>query len=57
MNSDHWHRIVMAYADGRRICNCGEAYYDKEGRCEHGCQANLLQCKYEIAKKLCEDYF
>ena len=56
--------LILRYADGRRICNCGEAYYSpaepgtywtSDGHvpdvCRDGCSANLINAKYEMAKR------
>jgi len=62
----NWQELVKRYADGRPICNCGEAYYtpcghgtDKEGRkrtdmlvCQYGCAANIIAAREEIAGRV-----
>lgn len=68
MSERAWKELVKRYADGRPICNCGEAWLypcavgiDAQGRhrtdmpaCRHGCSANLIDTKYEIARRLTE---
>ena len=66
---DHWRMLVRRYADGRSICNCSEAYYSENGEyylngekktdgkfCRHGCQANQWSAKYDIARRICEEF-
>ncbi|MDE2107320.1 MAG: hypothetical protein KGL39_59540 [Patescibacteria group bacterium] len=31
MTDDCWHILVRRYADGRDVCNCGEAWYARIG--------------------------
>lgn len=64
----YWKELIKKYADGRPVCNCGDAYYtpcgvgiDRDGRhrtdmlaCNHGCGANQYEAKEEIAKKIVE---
>lgn len=50
--AEKWSAIVEQYADGRRLCNCGGAYRNAAGICEHGCSANLIEAKYEIGQRL-----
>lgn len=66
MSRKDWQELVKRYADGRPICNCGEAYYtpcghgiDGTGRrrtdmlaCQHGCSANKIYAKEEIAGRV-----
>lgn len=52
MSEDTYLKAVRDHANGRSVCNCGEAYYDKEGRCAHGCSANLIITKYELVERL-----
>jgi len=61
-----WQQLVRNFADGRQVCNCGNAYYspcgvgiDKQGRhrtdmpaCRHGCSANQISAQEEIASKM-----
>ena len=65
-----WKTLVKRYADGRPICNCGDAYlapvgegYDADGNrrtdllvCQYGCQANQIYAKEEIAERICEEF-
>jgi hypothetical protein len=65
MSRDDFKSLIERYADGRNVCNCGEAYYSPCGRgivngefrndlpaCAHGCSANLICAKHEIASKV-----
>lgn len=60
-----WERLIQRYADGRPICNCGNAYYTPCGKgtvngerrtdmlaCANGCQANQYSVKFEIADRV-----
>ncbi len=60
-----WRKLVVAYADGQPICNCGMAYYSLTGKawrgdelienypvCSGGCQSNWTTAKYQIARKI-----
>ncbi len=49
---DPWPQLILHYADGREPCNCGQAYYDAEGRCKHGCEANQFAVKEDIARRV-----
>lgn len=65
----HWEELIVAYADGQTICNCGQAYaapcatgIDAQGRwrndlmaCRSGCSANQLDAKEYIAKRVMSD--
>lgn len=49
--NEAWNILVLRYADGRKPCNCGEAYYGREsGRCDHGCQANQFAGRRIVAR-------
>lgn len=52
MSRHHWQELVKRYADGRKICNCGDAYADSQGMCQYGCSSNLISAKHEIAEKV-----
>lgn len=50
-----WQELVRRYADGRKPCNCGCAYYtERDGSlfCEYGCSANQLSAREEIARRV-----
>jgi hypothetical protein len=61
-----WKELVRRYADGRPVCNCGEAWeypcasgIDANGvkrddmlACRYGCSANLIDAKYEIGRRV-----
>lgn len=63
--TDAWIQIIAANAEGRKVCNCGDAYYspcgegiDRQGRhrtdidaCDGGCSSNQIKAKHEIAAK------
>lgn len=64
MTREHFKELIKRYADGRPICNCGEAYCSPcgEGRlngeprtdllvCRYGCSAAKIDAKNEIAEK------
>lgn len=69
MGKKDWQELVIRYAAGRPICNCGEAYYTPCGRgidvdgikvtntliCEYGCSANKVIAKEEIAARVLAD--
>ena len=59
--------LIERFADGRSICNCGEAYYATDGvywkagsplqfhdglHCKSGCSTNQIDAKYEIAERV-----
>lgn len=67
MSKAAWRTLVEKYADGRQICNCGEAYYAEDGEawmgdkkitnakhCKWGCSANQIFARDEIAAKVLE---
>lgn len=61
-------KLIVKFADGRKICNCGEAYLspcasgiDREGRnrtdmlaCKDGCSVNQINAKEYIASRVVE---
>lgn len=62
-----WEKLVAIHADGKEICNCGNAYYShcagKDSRCcghdgrahtycAAGCSSNQIRAREEIADKL-----
>jgi hypothetical protein len=65
----NWKKLIEKYADGRPICNCRCAYYSPTGRgidgvgiwrtdmlvCEHGCSANQITARDEIAGRVIAD--
>ena len=55
MSEKHWQELVKRYADGRKICSCGEAYADAQGRCPYGCSSNCISAKHEIAEKVLKE--
>ncbi len=69
MSSNDWKDLVVRYADGRPICNCGDAYYspcgvgiDRTGKsrtdmlaCKYGCSSNKITAKEEIAGKVIKE--
>src|ERR1700691_4795579 len=44
-------KLIARYADGRHICNCRQAYYNKNGQCEWGCSANQIFAKEEVGRR------
>lgn len=64
-----WEKLIKVYADGRPVCNCGQAYYeacgegiDRDGQyrtdmlsCKHGCSANQIHAKEYIAARVLAD--
>lgn len=66
---DACNQLVQRYADGRPICNCGEAYYSPCGHgidargahrtdmlaCKYGCSANKISAKAYIASRMLAD--
>lgn len=51
-----WKTLVRRYANGRCLCNCREAYRGSDGMCPHGCSANKLTVRDEIAEHILEVY-
>jgi len=60
-----WCRIIERFADGRQICNCGEAYLTPCGEvwinsermtdypiCQYGCDSAQYQAKLYIADRV-----
>ena len=56
MSRDYWRELVRLYANGRKICNCGDAYAKEDGRCEYGCSAAQIFTREDIAKKVLKDH-
>ena len=65
----YWGKLIERYADGRKPCNCGQAYYTNCGTarigdrvihdnpiCKYGCDANILDAKFEIAKRIYDEF-
>lgn len=63
-----WKDLIVLYADGRPICNCGDAYYSPCGKgykggeyrtdllaCKHGCSANQMAARDYIAARVGRD--
>jgi hypothetical protein len=61
-------KLVEIYANGKPICNCGQAYYSPCGEgyvngqhrkdllcCKDGCSANLIDAKELIADQMQND--
>jgi hypothetical protein len=48
MSQQKYKELIKLFSDGRKICNCGEAYHP----CHDGCSANLLRAKYELAERV-----
>jgi len=63
-------RLIKRYADGRPICNCGDAYYspcgdgvDGQGTrrtdmlvCQNGCSTNLIVAKEYVAEMVEKEF-
>lgn len=64
--ANEWEDLVRRYANGRSICNCGNAYYSEGGTywktgstetfhdgqyCKDGCSANCCTVKDDVAKR------
>lgn len=60
--------LIKRYANGRRVCNCGEAYYTNCGTgivgnerradlpaCQWGCSANRVVARNEIAERVLQE--
>lgn len=69
MAREDWQALVRKYANGRDICNCGDAYYANDGEyivtgvsgrfyngkhCKYGCSTNILNARDEIASLICK---
>mgnify|MGYP001594664983 CR=1 FL=1 len=50
-NEEKFKSLVVRFAEGRKLCNCREAYEDATGGCRYGCSANKIYTKYEIASR------
>lgn len=61
-------QLIIRYADGRDICNCGQAYYENCGEgmidgerrynikaCRFGCSSNQINAKDYVAKRVLEE--
>ena len=68
MAREHFKELVIRYADGRPICNCGQAYYTPCGEgylngerrtdmliCRYGCSAAQIDAKNEIAERVLKE--
>jgi hypothetical protein len=65
MSDAAWEKLVERYRGDRRIlCNCRKAWctrwrtlYDGRviGECSHGCASNLIDCRNEIAARVCAE--
>lgn len=58
MSQADWQKLIERYADGRPICNCGEAYYTPKGDtfcCKYGCNIALLDAKEYIAERVLKE--
>ena len=58
---DTWKELIAKYAEGRTICNCGDAYYFPvgEGIDAKGCQrSDMMVCSYgcSAAQLIARDY-
>lgn len=56
MSDENYMVLVERYADGRKLCNCREAYQGKAGGCDYGCSANQIFAKYEIADRVVAEF-
>lgn len=63
--NDSWRKIIKQYADGRKTCNCGDAYYSPVGEgsiggvpktdmmvCAYGCSSAQLTARDYIADRI-----
>lgn len=68
MAREHFKALVKRYADGRPICNCGEAYYSPCGEgyvngerrsdilvCQYGCSYAQLTTRNEVAERVLKE--
>lgn len=68
MSRDNYKTLIKRYADGRLICNCGEAYLTPCASgliagvwrhdimaCAHGCEANRLAARDDIAGRIIDE--
>ena len=51
-NEKTFEQAIRDHADGREVCNCGQAYYNKDRHCESGCSTNQIRAKEELVWKL-----
>ncbi len=55
MSRADWQALVREHAEGRPICNCGDAYAEIENGhevCPYGCSSNLVSAKNDIARRV-----
>lgn len=52
-----YERLVRYYANGRKVCNCGQAYRALDGGCRYGCSANQISAYNEIAGHIENQFF
>ena len=47
---EHYKEVIAELAEktGRKVCNCGEAFYNERGECAGGCSTNQTYAKYEV---------
>jgi len=56
MSDPTYEILVKRYAEGRKLCNCKEAYQDASGGCAYGCSSNARSAKIYIAGKVVEEF-
>lgn len=54
-NDIYMKTLIKRYADGKKPCNCGVAYYDDEDRCRSGCSANQITATEYVCKRAIEE--
>lgn len=60
----YFKKLIVKFADGKPICNCGEGYYKCDGKyyqngqyhydgkyCDNGCSLNQARAKEYVAQK------
>ncbi len=50
-----WKVLIKHYANGRKICNCGNAYRKEDGGCFGGCTTNEILAKLDISSRILKE--
>ena len=69
MSGYNFEKLIERYSEGRKICNCKQAYYTNNGHaringvdvydypvCDHGCSSNQIRAKEYIADRVVEEF-
>lgn len=64
MSDQDWRKLVERYRGDRVLCNCRQAWCVRFhkfedglilGECTHGCSSNQIDCRNEIAERICAE--